>query len=88
MYFPIDYTAMNEEEVQMGEAVPRNFFVFDNSGAFEIDKYDGRLVSPSCAHAKYSARRVDNKIYIVRIFIDDPDETSDPCLVTPEPKEG
>jgi hypothetical protein len=87
IYFPIDYTTMDYSTANdRGKVVPRNFFVLDDIGMFEISKYDGRVISPSCANAKYSALRVEEKIYVVRLFIDDPDETSDPCLVTPMQK--
>jgi hypothetical protein len=90
IYFPIDYPTMNDSGVQMGGIFPRNFFVFDKDGTFSIDKSYGRdrLISPSCPGAKYGARRVEDKIYVVRLYVDYPEEDSNPCLVTPTPKQG
>jgi hypothetical protein len=64
-------------------SVPRNFYILDKYGMFEFDLGSNQLRSPSCAEAKYSAKRLADKIYIARIFIDDPDERSIPCLITP-----
>jgi hypothetical protein len=87
-YFPLDYTTVNEPDGNNAlrkNLVPRNFLVRDDARAFLIEKYGGQLISPSCPHAKYSARRLEEGIYVVRLYVDDPDEISDPCLVTPVP---
>jgi hypothetical protein len=78
-YFPIDYTSMDGGAT----TVPRNFFVLDKDGTFLIDRGTNNLRFPSCPEAKYSAKRLDSSVYIARIFIEDPDETSIPCLITP-----
>jgi hypothetical protein len=85
-YFPLDYLAM--EKLNRGgasgkEIVPRNFLARDYAGKFSIDRTDGRLTSPSCPNAKYSARRLEGPVYAVRLYIDDVDEVSEPCLVAP-----
>jgi hypothetical protein len=87
-YFPLDYTTMDRDDVQPQNFVPRNFLVLDNAGTFLIDEYSNRLLSPSCSHAKYEARRLEDNIFVVRIYVDDIDEISIPCLVAPMPKEG
>ena len=88
-YFPLDYTGVGYKNQ---EIVPHNFFVLDDKKALRLDEhpdpYSGlrRLISPSCPDAKYDASRLDGEIYIVNNYIDDPDEPSQPCLITPNNK--
>jgi hypothetical protein len=83
-YFPLDYTGVGKDNK---EVVPHNFFVLDDRGTLVLDENPhhgiSRLISPSCPGAKYYASRLDEKIYIVNNYIDDPDEPSEPCLITP-----
>jgi hypothetical protein len=61
-----------------------NFFVWDKNGRFRTGPYnDSSLISPKCSTAKYSVRLLENHTYIVFRYIDDPDETTAPCLITP-----
>lgn len=82
-YFPLDYTKMKDNGL-----FPRNFYLLDRNGDFEIDRYTNRLISPKCPHAKYEAKFLGGNVYVVRFFIDDMDEPAVPCLVTPAPQEG
>jgi hypothetical protein len=82
-YFPLDHTRVNNYG-----AFPRNFYLLDRNGNFEVDRYSDRLISPSCPHAKYEAKLLSGNIYMVRFFVDDTDEPAVPCLVTPTPQEG
>jgi hypothetical protein len=82
-YFPLDYTRVNELET-----FPRNFYLLDENGTFEVDRYSDRLLSPACPQAKYSAEFLGNKIYIVRFYVIDSAEQASPCLVTPIPRKG
>jgi hypothetical protein len=80
-YFPIDYVSMDGGAT----LVPRNFYIADQHGMFEFYLGSNQLRSPFCAEAKYSAEKLADKIYIARIFVDDPDERSIPCLIMPIP---
>jgi hypothetical protein len=88
-YFPLDYTGVGKENK---EIVPHNFFILDDKEKFVLDasSYHGisRLIAPFCPNAKYEASRLDEKIYIVANYVDDPDEPSEPCLITPAPMRG
>jgi hypothetical protein len=72
-YFPLD---------------DNNFFVWDRNKRFVVDpRGSEHLISPRCQTAKYSARLLEGQIYIVFRYIDDPDEASVPCLITPSQKQ-
>jgi hypothetical protein len=72
-YFPLDQS---------------NFFVWDKNRRFFTDPYSDHLFSPRCPTAKYSVRLLESQTYIVFRYIDDPDETTIPCLITPSQKQA
>jgi hypothetical protein len=81
IYFPISYIRFDNDT-----EVPFFFFAFDKERQFRFFPSGDHLRSPSCPLAKYQAREIKDRVYLVRSFIDGAGEPSEPCLVTPSPK--
>ena len=88
IYFPIRYISVDDKGVTSAKGtseVPFFFLIFDEYQSLIFAPFSNQLSSPSCPQAKYQARKIESRVYLVRSFIDDPDEISRPCLVTPRP---
>jgi len=79
IYFPIRYERLDKESKE----VPQFFFALDKDNAFVIAPYSDNLVRPFCRKANYAARKVSGQVYLVQLYVNDPDEPSEPCLITP-----
>jgi hypothetical protein len=84
IYFPIRYTRINQGAMK----APQYLLVFDKERRFSFVPFSDQLSSPSCPEAKYSARRVYDRVYLLAAFADDPSAPFHPCLVTPIPTES
>jgi hypothetical protein len=70
-----------------------NFFVWDRNGRFRIEPDNNgfasrRLISPSCPTAKYNVRALETQIYVLFRYVDDQDEVTIPCLITPSQRQA
>jgi hypothetical protein len=83
-YFVIDYGKVSGGPYS-GEFIPRNFFIVDDGSFYVRHYFSSSFYNIHCLTSKYSARKVDDRIYLVRAYIDDVGEEMLPCLITPTP---
>jgi hypothetical protein len=84
-YYPVSYTSIYVSGVRL----PQGFFVFDRTKDFMVDYYAGRQVLPFCLNSQRaletSLTQIDQRIYEVGLYIDDPSNVVIHC---PRSKNG